>query len=95
MRGYKHFIIQPVPDGSLTHVKGSYHSIAGRIGVPWKKEKENFTMDVEIPLNTTATVVIPRGNTVTESGSDMKNATGVKSFQLRQRNEIAVAIGEI
>ena len=46
MRGYKHFIIQPVPDGSLTHVKGSYHSIAGRIGVPWKKEKENFTMDV-------------------------------------------------
>lgn len=76
--GYKHFIIQPVPGGSLTHAKGSYHSIAGRIGVSWKKEKENFSMDVEIPVNTTATVVIPAGNGVTENGSDIKSAAGVK-----------------
>ena len=76
--GYKHFIIQPVPGGSLTHAKGYYHSIAGRIGVSWKKEKDSFSMDVEIPVNTTATVVIPAGNAVTESGSEIKNAAGVK-----------------
>ena len=76
--GYKHFIIQPVPGGSLTHAKGYYHSIAGRIGVSWKKEKDSFSMDVEIPVNTAATVVIPAGNAVTESGSEIKNAAGVK-----------------
>lgn len=66
--GYKHFIIQPVPGGSLTWAKGTYHSIAGKITVSWKKEQGSFMLEVEVPVNTTATVVLPAGKNVSESG---------------------------
>ncbi|MCX6226771.1 MAG: glycoside hydrolase family 78 protein [Bacteroidia bacterium] len=59
--GYKHFIIHPQPGGTLTWAKGSYNSIYGRISTDWKKGKELFTLDIEIPVNTSATVILPSG----------------------------------
>jgi alpha-L-rhamnosidase len=57
--GFKHFILKPLPGGSLTWAEGSYHSISGKIEVHWKKEKERFEYQFVIPPNTTATVHIP------------------------------------
>jgi alpha-L-rhamnosidase len=59
--GYKHFTIHPRPGGTLTWAKGSYNSITGRIVSDWKKEKGVFTLKIEIPANTTATVILPTG----------------------------------
>ncbi|MDR0865751.1 MAG: glycoside hydrolase, partial [Candidatus Symbiothrix sp.] len=57
--GYEHFTIHPRPGGSLTWAKGSYNSIRGKIAAAWKIENSIFTLEVEIPFNTTATVVLP------------------------------------
>jgi len=57
--GYRHFVIQPQPGAPLTWVKGGYRSIRGDIRVAWKLDHGQFTMDVTIPPNTTATVHMP------------------------------------
>ena len=60
--GYKHFIIHPQPGGTLTWAKGSYKSINGLITSDWKLENNKFTLDVEIPVNTSASVILPAGS---------------------------------
>ncbi len=66
--GYEHFTIQPRPGGTLTWAKGSYESIRGKIAVSWKIENMQFILNVTIPANSTATIVLP-DNQTTEVGS--------------------------
>ncbi len=82
--GYKHFFIQPVPGGSLTNAKGSYQSIAGKIAVDWKKEGNNFLLDVTIPVNTSATIIIPSVGTITENGKDIAEVKEVKNIAVSE-----------
>ncbi len=60
--GYKHFTIHPRPGGTLTWAKGSYNSIQGIIGSDWKLENGVFFFTVEIPVNTSAMVILPTGS---------------------------------
>ncbi len=59
--GWKHFAIAPQPGGGLTWIRASYDSIRGTIRSAWRIEGTRFLLDVTIPPNTTATVVVPRG----------------------------------
>ena len=59
--GFKHIVIHPQPGGTITWAKGSYNSINGVIAVDWKKTANSITMDIEIPVNATATVILPTG----------------------------------
>jgi alpha-L-rhamnosidase len=57
--GFKHFMLKPFPEGTLTQAAGSYNSISGKIEVEWKKEKGQFEYHFIVPPNTSATVCIP------------------------------------
>jgi alpha-L-rhamnosidase len=57
--GYRHFILKPLPGGTLTWATGSYNSISGKIEAGWKKEGTKFEYTFVVPANTTATVYIP------------------------------------
>jgi alpha-L-rhamnosidase len=57
--GYKHFTIHPRLGGTLSWAKGSYRSIYGEIASSWKLEDGNFVLEVKIPVNTTATIILP------------------------------------
>ncbi|MCP4310118.1 MAG: family 78 glycoside hydrolase catalytic domain [Bacteroidetes bacterium] len=59
--GYKHVIIQPRPGGGLTSAKATHESLYGTIVSGWELEGETMTMEVEIPVNTSATIHIPGG----------------------------------
>jgi len=59
--GYKHFLVRPRPGGGLTWAKATYDSIRGRIISHWSIEGGRFTLRVTVPPNTTATVVMPKG----------------------------------
>lgn len=59
--GYKKILIQPKPDETLQWAKRSFRCEYGQIISDWKKEDGQFKLDVEIPCNTTATVVLPNG----------------------------------
>jgi len=57
--GYKRILIAPQPGGKLTAARTSYHSIRGLIETDWKIAGGKFILDVTIPVNTTATVIMP------------------------------------
>lgn len=57
--GFKHSIIAPMPAEGLDWVTGEIETPYGTLRSAWKKESGIFTMDVRIPPNTTATVIIP------------------------------------
>jgi alpha-L-rhamnosidase len=58
--GYKHILIQPQPGGGLTYAKASVESVYGHVGSSWKIVNGKFSLTVEVPANTTATVRLPK-----------------------------------
>ena len=61
VEGENHFVLAPVPGGSLTWAKSSYHSIYGKVKSQWVKDGEQICCTFEIPANTTAEIVLPDG----------------------------------
>jgi alpha-L-rhamnosidase len=81
--GYQHTLIQPRPGGGLTYVKASVHSMYGQVASSWEIKNGKFTLRVEIPPNTTATVRLPKAQLaqVTESGASLQTSPGVSHAQ--------------
>ncbi|MDQ3656376.1 MAG: alpha-L-rhamnosidase, partial [Chloroflexota bacterium] len=75
--GYRHIRIQPVIDDSLSWVEGSYDSMAGPIRSRWERDGDTLRLNVTIPANADAEVVLPAGtgSEVLESGSSVATAT--------------------
>ncbi|XCF06353.1 family 78 glycoside hydrolase catalytic domain [Tamlana crocina] len=72
--GFNNIIIKPkLGNMSLSHASGKYASINGNITSSWSIEGHYFNLEVEIPVNTSATVYIPskEGNNVLESGHEI------------------------
>ena len=59
MQGYRKFIIAPQPVGDLKYVKSSYETLYGTIVVEWTRKEDAFTLNVSVPVNTTAVVYLP------------------------------------
>lgn len=57
--GYRHFLVKPSPVGDLTAVSASFETLYGTIYVNWKKTGSTLVLDLTVPTNTTATVVMP------------------------------------
>lgn len=59
--GYKKIVIAPKPGGGIKNVSASLNSPYGIISSTWKIENGLFKLDVIVPANTTAKVVLPAG----------------------------------
>ncbi|MHC4123778.1 MAG: glycoside hydrolase family 78 protein [Planctomycetota bacterium] len=57
--GFKNIIIRPHPVGDLKWVKAEHESMYGKIASSWQKKNGKFTLDIDIPVNTSATVYVP------------------------------------
>jgi alpha-L-rhamnosidase len=69
--GFHEILIHPRPDDRITEASGDYESAYGKISTAWKATPGGpFSLQVTIPANTTAKVVLPaRANgRVTENG---------------------------
>lgn len=88
--GFKQIIIKPQPVGDVKWAKASYDSIRGRIVSDWKRGENEFTLKVQIPPGSTATVYLPAQtpDSVRESGSPLGKSKDVTL--LRQDNDRAV-----
>ena len=82
--GYKHIKIQPHIGGGLTFVAADLQTNYGNAGSHWKIENGQLLFDVEIPVNTTATVYIPAGKlqSITETNRQIET---VKEIILKGR----------
>ncbi|MBD3592648.1 glycoside hydrolase family 78 protein [Bacteroides sp. GM023] len=58
-QGYQKFIIAPQPVGDLKFIKSSYETLYGAIVVDWTRQDGTFTLNVSVPVNTTAVVYLP------------------------------------
>ena len=89
--GYKHILIQPQPGGGLTRARASYQSLYGRVSSSWEMKDDRFELTVEIPVNTRATVRLPKTALVkvTESGKPLVTGAGITD--VRQDGDTVVA----
>ena len=74
--GYEHVLIAPEP-GELEWARATYRSVRGAITSAWRQDDETFVLDVEIPANVGATVVLPDGETH-EIGSGRRSFTSAR-----------------
>jgi alpha-L-rhamnosidase len=60
-------VVRPQTAGALNHVRASWPSPYGDIVSEWHRSGEQFHLDVDVPVNTSATVSVPRWGTGRES----------------------------
>jgi alpha-L-rhamnosidase len=89
--GFKKILTHPRPGGGLTFAKADYASIQGLISSHWEISEGKFILEIEIPANTTAMVVLPTGdpNSVLEGGLPISSLFHVKSLN----GEVYIEIG--
>lgn len=77
--GFQHVIIHPRQGGGLTSAAAELETMYGPLRSFWKLADDEFRLDVTIPPNATAMVVLPSDDTgqVTESGRLLTNAGGI------------------
>ncbi len=79
--GYRHILIHPHPDEGLDFAQVAYQSAYGQIRSGWRRDAANgnFTVEVEVPVNTTATVLLPQArlDDVQEGEAPVRQAPGV------------------
>ena len=92
--GYSKLLIAPQPGGTLTSARTSYRSIHGLIATDWKAEEGRFTLNVTIPANITATVILPTQDAakVRESDKPLAQSEGIKLAELKE-GRVAVEVG--
>lgn len=59
--GYKHMVISPKPGGGLTSASASYKTLYGEVKSAWSVAGGMIKVDVTVPCNTTAAIVLPGG----------------------------------
>ncbi len=63
--GENHFIIQPLPGGTLKNAAASYNSIYGLATSRWIITENGTEFEITVPANCTADIILPGGETVT------------------------------
>ena len=63
VEGENHFVLAPVPGGTLTHAEATYKSLYGEVKSLWEKTDSGVKYEFEIPTNCTAEIRLPDGRT--------------------------------
>jgi len=84
--GFKHIHLRPTPGGGLDYARATYMSMYGEIVSGWKIIDGNMHIEVTIPPNTTATIVLPNAlqEQVTEHGVRLGDLRGVRIAALHE-----------
>jgi len=75
--GYKHILIEPHPGGGLTRASAAVDSMYGHVSSGWEIADGKMTLKIEVPPNTTATVLVPKAKLgeVSEGGKGLTGRT--------------------
>lgn len=87
-KGYRDFVLQPVPGGEFTSVDGAFDSSYGLIESAWEAAGGEMTSyATTVPANTTATLYLPTDTAV----SGFEAVPGVSFVGMTERNGLDVA----
>jgi alpha-L-rhamnosidase len=76
-----HFIIAPVPGGTIKHAETEYNSIYGTVKVRWEKKENKILYSITIPANTTANIHLPDGTAQTVGAGKYSYITNKRSVK--------------
>ena len=94
--GFEHLRIEPVIVDGLSGAEGYFDSPRGRIAVSWKRRKpDDIALEVTIPGNTTAEIVLPTGSidAIRESGVPLAEAPGIRTLEPGAKTAITTGSG--
>lgn len=81
--GFRQFTVAPEPAGSLSHVRAAWPSPYGQIVSEWWRHGSTFQMNVDVPVNTSATIAVPfadKGAIDATGGADLLRVDGDHAF---------------
>jgi alpha-L-rhamnosidase len=84
--GFDQFTFQPQFLDGLDWVRCSYRSVRGTITCDWKRQGDRVVMDLRVPVNTSATLILPTAGAITESGHPAADSEGVEEVSERDGN---------
>ncbi|UWX55541.1 hypothetical protein NYZ99_03310 [Maribacter litopenaei] len=94
--GFKHFILQPVPDPDkeMTYAKGYYDSIYGRIESAWEWTESGWNYTATVPANTSATLYLDTDSIkkVLVNGKKLKKAKGIKIMSKGETSQVQLEL---
>ncbi len=86
--GFKHLRIEPrivtALGVGLTRCEADFATAQGQVKSAWSWEGGIATLEVVIPANASATMVLPGIENVTENGQPLADATGISNLRLNQ-----------
>ncbi len=89
--GYKHLLLKPHPTDKLSFSKAAFESAYGTVQSGWERKDGKIIVNVVVPPNTKATVLLQTGSAVTERGKSLslnKNISTVEVANGQTRFEI-------
>jgi alpha-L-rhamnosidase len=92
--GYRHALIAPRPGGGLTSASTAIETLYGTLATAWQLDSAGYTLDVEVPPNTSARVTLwdATAARARESGRPAAGAVGVRSIR-QQGKELVLEVG--
>ena len=78
--GFDAFTFQPQFLEDLDWVRCTHRSVRGSISCDWKRRGDRVALDLHVPVNTSATLILPTVGAVTEDGCPAADATGVEQI---------------
>ncbi len=85
--GYRHTRLQPEPGTRLQHARAEYESLYGRIACGWERRHDSLFVQVEIPPNTRATLLLPHHP---EGAHPRELGSGTYSFAYPEKRPASV-----
>jgi alpha-L-rhamnosidase len=91
--GYKHILLNPHPGGGLTNASGEIETLYGKVSSSWKYEGDNFVYQIQVPVNTTATVTLAyaKADRITMNSQPLTPAVKVSMAQIQ--NGVTLKVG--
>jgi len=78
--GFDKFTFQPQFVDGLDWVCCTYRSIRGPITCDWKRQGDRVAIDLHVPVNTSATLILQSPGTITENGRPATDSKGVEEI---------------
>ena len=81
--GYKHIIVRPQPGEGLTFAQASHQSMYGEIKSGWNRAGSAMEINIEIPANTTAEIILPGAviGKILENGKKPADSEGISGME--------------
>lgn len=93
--GFKRIIIKPEPAGDLKWVKAKYETNYGGVSVDWKAEDGSFTMNLTVPPNSDALVILPgiNENSVVKENGVVIDGQNIEGLSRNEDGSLLVSAG--